>query len=281
MADRAWVKLWASYWTSLSHADIGPDALLVGCVLMSSVRWNPGDLHAWAVTEAGRPIPISVFAARAQLTPKRTLCALLVLEQAGTAKLRDGTTWGLPNFGRYQETADAAKKRRQRGQSRDTVHDSPREGEADADADADAEFSLRSVAREVKPKRTKPVAEPSPQVDRILARLNELRSEGVPGSNLGDGQWVRRLLLARPQAEPDALLVLEYTAHEARQTGEWKHLNSSTPFRLEHFEGRLARAQAWQAKCRHGGPKLENWTPPGGITADELDARLGEDRRRA
>lgn len=136
MADRVWVKLWATYWTSLSHAGIGSDALLVGCVLMSSVRWQPGDADAWAVTESGRPIPVSVFATRAQISPKRAMCALLILEQAGTARLRDDGAWGMLNFGRYQETADAARKRKKAGKSGGVSGTNPDEEEAEADAEA-------------------------------------------------------------------------------------------------------------------------------------------------
>jgi hypothetical protein len=111
---------------------------------------------------------------------------------------------------------------------------------------------------------------------RILAKLNELRSEGVPRSSLSDPQWILRLLKTRPDGEHEAVLVLEHTAAEARQTGEWKHLNSATPFRLEHFEGRLARAQAAASRSSRSGPALAAWQPPGGESQAELRARLGE-----
>src|SRR5687768_6290780 len=57
------------------------------------------------------------MAARARITGKRVSIALAELEDAGTCAIRSDGAWGFVNFGRWQETADAAYKRRVRGQS--------------------------------------------------------------------------------------------------------------------------------------------------------------------
>ena len=136
-----------------------------------------------------------------------------------------------------------------------------------------------------KPKRA-PKPDPHAEtVDRILAHLNTVRSEGVPGSRLTDTQWIAKLVRARPDAEAEARTVLEDMAIEARRTGDWKWVSTTTPFHLEHFEGRLARAQA-----RAAGPTPEavaakafarsassvDDTP---LTADESRVWLEEARR--
>ena len=136
-----------------------------------------------------------------------------------------------------------------------------------------------------KPKRA-PKPDPYAEtVDRILAHLNAVRSEGVPGSRLTDTQWIAKLVRARPDAEAEARMVIEDMALEARRTGDWKWVSTTTPFHLEHFEGRLARAQA-----RAAGPTPEavaakafarsassvDDTP---LTADESRVWLEEARR--
>jgi hypothetical protein len=88
VADRAWVKLWSGWWTSLSHSHVGADALLVGLALMSAVRWRPGDDDAWAELEGGGPITVSVIARLAQLPTKRAEVGLERLRQVGTIDRR-------------------------------------------------------------------------------------------------------------------------------------------------------------------------------------------------
>jgi len=94
---------------------------------------------------------------------------------------------------------------------------------------------------------------------RVMFRLNALRAEGVRGSRLGDAQHVLALLRARPNGEAECYQVLEHMAAEAREKSEWKWLNSETPFRLAHFERRLADAQADAAK--RGAPPVDDDVP--------------------
>lgn len=89
---------------------------------------------------------------------------------------------------------------------------------------------------------------------RVLARLNSLRSAGVRGKGLSDRQWILRLLRARPDGEAECYTVLADMAQEARDKSEWAYLNTETPFRLAHFEGRLARAQARRTPDRPPPP---------------------------
>lgn len=114
MAERLYVKLWRSWWTGESHVHVGADALYVGTVLMTFVRWQPGQDDAWALLENGRPISIAIMAARARITGRRVEAGLRELEDAGTVARRTDGAWGFVNFARWQESASAAKMRRQR-----------------------------------------------------------------------------------------------------------------------------------------------------------------------
>src|SRR5687768_3022639 len=125
MADRKWVKLWETWWTSSSHGRIGHEALCAGLALMSMVRWQRGEDAAWAELENGEPIATADIAARAQMPLRRAEVALTLLMVRRTVARRADGAWGLPNCGRYQETPDAAKKRRLRGQSPTMSRDSP------------------------------------------------------------------------------------------------------------------------------------------------------------
>lgn len=193
MAERSWVKLWSSYWTSNSHAIIGADALLVGAVLMSAMRWTPGDLDAWAVDEQDAPLPEALFAIRSQLPARRVSVALAKLEMVGTLKRRADGAWGMPKFGRYQESADAARKRKAPRKPDGSSAEVPALAEAEADAEADAN-SLRSStptpppselfdleSKPTKPgKAKKPKPQPDGRIEQVLAAIDAERARRDP-----------------------------------------------------------------------------------------------------
>jgi hypothetical protein len=105
----------------------------------------------------------------------------------------------------------------------------------------------------------------SERIDRyIVARLEE----GVPLEYVLTVYDVRAVQLEqRPEDVRyfDAVSPLTGPAANGKGQGGWYH---SCRMVDEH-------------QARERGTNLRNWTPPGGITADELDARLGEGRRRA
>lgn len=275
MADRPWVKLWSTYWTTLSHQGIGPDALLVGCVLMSHVRWKPGEDDAWAVTDNGKPVPVSVLAARAQLNAKRTMCALLILEESGFAAMRDGTTWGIPKFGKYQESADAARKRKLAGKptgvSAESPSGFPRIAEAEAEADADA-ASLREIPPT--PKGASPAkVESKPKGKPRKPRLDY--PEGLEEHCLAELQRACRDFRGRPDAGPrkvtngmrDELRKL-YAAEEPTPADWTRAVN----YRLKlNREGDKYGDLTWEHLCRPASfrryrdamPAGPNGKPPG------------------
>jgi hypothetical protein len=127
VAERLYFKLWIGWYTCESHADLSGDALSIGPVLMSFCirRWVPGVDLTYAVNEKGAPVTVGAIARRVKWTSKKAADALLELESVGTCVLRSDGAWGFSKFGRWQESADAARKRRVRGQSGTTDGHSP------------------------------------------------------------------------------------------------------------------------------------------------------------
>lgn len=84
----------------------------------------------------------------------------------------------------------------------------------------------------------------------------------------------------------DLLEVVEIRAAEAAQDETAAgYFDCVSPFTPPNRNGKpggwsVSRGKLDRARRRgHGGPKLEGWTPAGGITDEELDARFAEDRR--
>lgn len=202
MADRPWCKLWSTYWTTLSHQGIGPDALLVGCVLMSHVRWKAGEDDAWAVTDTGKSVPVGVIALRAQLNLKRTLSALHALEEAGFAARRDGPTWGIPKFGKYQESADAARKRKVAGRQAVSSAESPSIFPRNAEGDAEV-VSLRETPKPPSGASAVPPVEPKPGKPKGKPRKPRVDyPDGLEEHFLAELQRACRDFRGRPDAGP-------------------------------------------------------------------------------
>lgn len=176
-AERArWRKVWTDLWSTPSHIALDSTALYVAVTCIVHASWERGEPEARLLAGAA-PMPVDVLARICRLSVGRLRKALRQLEDAGTVAMVDGVIT-LPRFGRWQETADAARKRKARASSgtspdasTDTRPDSPRarpglregegegeaedEGEADPQAPAaDAKADLRARAESVRTVRT-------------------------------------------------------------------------------------------------------------------------------
>ena len=254
---RLWVKLWSTWYTTPSHLGVGAMALHVGETLMTLVLWEPGRDDAWAEFETGAPLPIDAIASRAQVTARQANQSLAKLQERGTVSRRPDGAWGFLRYGPAQESADASRKRaarKVRGQSGICPPEVLRIVEGEGEVEAEVDLTTPTPPREGA-KRGRKARAPSEHTEaaaRILGHLNALRSAAVPGSNLTDAQHIETVLRARPNGEAEAIAVLDFMAVEARDTGVWAHFQTSTPFRMAHFEGRVARAQAASPAARGG-----------------------------
>ncbi|HKY51661.1 MAG TPA: hypothetical protein VJP45_10425 [Candidatus Limnocylindria bacterium] len=283
MAERLYFKLWRSWWTGESHVEASADALAIGPVLMSFVRWSPGRDDGWAVDERDRAISTSAIARRAKWTTKRAADALAELVDLGTCGQRADGAWGFPKFGPFQETADAARKRRHRVPGHSA-------GLSAAIVEVEAEDELRPPTP-ASGARRRGRSEPTPRtasllpdeptastpaespVDRatadVLAYLNRvLAGLGEPG-RFRDGQFIRARL-AGGATEDELRLVIDARADECRRKPDaLRHLNPKTPFRPGNWETALAHARAWRRTSRPSGPRLD-------VGPEELELRRQE-----
>lgn len=269
MPERLYFKMWHSWWTSESHEGLEEDPLAIGPVLMSFCRWNPGDDYGWAVTEKGNPVSCSALARRARwkgrTAGERVAAALRELERVGTAELRSDGAWGLPKFGRWQESADAARKRKVRGQSGKSVGQS---GECPPNVPAlvegeGEEQHASHVGRPKSAKRARPDDPFTEATTTVLRALNDARASIASGLTPLRKRDHIRARLAEGATIEQLLAVIAFAADECRRDpAKLQWLDAVTPFRPKNWESRLARAQAWQATfSRHSQGQRFDATP--------------------
>ena len=283
MADRRqWVKLWATWYTTASHLGVGAMALHVGAVLMTCVQWAPGEDEAWAELDTGAPLPVEAIAMRCQATAREVAKALADLQLRGTVAQRADGAWGFRRFGRWQETPDAARKRRGKSADDPTVRAGksagfPREEEVEVEAEAEqaapptpsrgvssesraeASFLSHPPAKGVPQRPTKPRADFPEGLDRhllgeIVLACRELGRRGPrvtePTPAMIDD--LRKLWAAeRPTADDLTHAVQVRAAMDKAGEGygevEWTHLCRPANFRRYRDRDRptAGRAKPW------------------------------------
>lgn len=287
MAERLYFKLWHLWWTSESHEDLGEDPIAIGPVLMSFCRWEPGRDNGWAVTEKGQPVTCGALARRARWSGRgageRVAAALRELERVGTAELRSDGAWGLPKFGKWQESASAAKMRKARAKPKNTTdvtshcghsdhpcdQDVPPLEEEGAEADQNTSCSGRTAStnpdsshtRQGPPTKPEPDVNPDPHAadtTTVLRLLNEARRAIDPESLRLRKRDHIRARLAEGATVADCEAVIAYARHQCeRDRSQLEWLDAVTPFRPKNWESRLARALTWKRNAKPTGPKLD------------------------
>lgn len=251
-----WFKLYVDYTGTPSHDDLDDRALWTGVALMILIRAGcdaRDDRQPWALLETGAPCSLNAIARRARQSHQVAKRGLLLLQAAGTVAQREDGAWGMPKFWEKQETEWARIKREQRlaggqntGQSSGQSNKKSRKKSKGRPTEEDR--CSPSENKESPPEGGSDESKIDPSVlaaNRILVRLNEIAvTLGEPGK-FKTTSWILALLRTHGAEEADILLVLDEMADEARRTGNTQHLNSSTPFRPNHFEWRLAKARTW------------------------------------
>lgn len=117
MSERArYRKVWTDLWASPSLLHLGPTALwvLVTCIVHAS--WDRATDEGRLLAGDDKPMPRAVLARLSRVSGGALGKALRELADTGTIVIA-GPLVILPKFGRWQETADASRKRKIRGQS--------------------------------------------------------------------------------------------------------------------------------------------------------------------
>jgi hypothetical protein len=107
-------KVWTDLWASPSLLHLGPTALwvLVTCIVHAS--WDRETDEGRLLAGDDKPMPKAVLARLARVSGGALGKALRELADTGTIVVM-GPLVVLPKFGRWQETADASRKRKARG----------------------------------------------------------------------------------------------------------------------------------------------------------------------
>jgi hypothetical protein len=169
-----WRKVWADLWStpSLMHLDYSSLYLLV--FLIVHAEWQPGDESSAIVWRKNRVSGQKLLQKMARMQGRvftRCLDALIA-EECVTV---DATGIHLPNYGKWQETADAARKRKQRvGLSKESPSPSPSPSPSDQKEDA------RAIAAQIPTRQ-------NPRAGTDIAILAQWRTYG--GDTEGLGPW--------------------------------------------------------------------------------------------
>ena len=110
---RTWTKVHLTFFTTASHAGVGPDALLLMPVVFTAARWDGESESAEVRDNAGDPVSLAVLAGWTQLPVPRVRRALAKAQGTGTLAVRDGCII-IPKFRKWQLNPAALRKRRQR-----------------------------------------------------------------------------------------------------------------------------------------------------------------------
>jgi hypothetical protein len=270
MAERLYWKMWRTWWTGESHVDATDDELSIGPCLMSFIRWEPGDDYGWAVNEKGRPVTTGAIARRARWDSERTARALSGLVDHGTIELRSDGAWGFPKWGPWQESADAARKRKK---GRADSAESPRNVRADSAAIVEVEVDVEDDLC-IEPFGLSPENPPSADVPGMTegAQILTHPTAGEAGGRVAtlrrraavelwdwhEGERIRRLLSGqhKPRKGTDKSLgpVLRLhayvrKAYDCDEAEAWARIRAYREARLEETERAL----------REGHPQADKW----------------------
>lgn len=222
-ARARWRKVWADLWStpSLLHLDHSTLYLLV--FLIVHAEWEPGCEEGsiqWGYDRDTRLMKIRKMARMHHRTMAKSMDALIAEK---CIRVDDSGIY-LPNYGKWQETADAARKRRNRtgqsdGQSAETPSPSPSTSTSPSDHERAAQIPTRQ----------------NPRAGTDIAMLAQWRTYG--GDTDGLGKW------PTPKA-PDGTVLPQLTIPtrlcEVLQSGR----TAEQVHRVVHILGRMVEAGA-------------------------------------
>lgn len=113
--SKPWIKLWARWYESSSHALLSPEALHTGphLLVLAGKYGRQEDGSALLVGPQGEPLSIAELARMTRWTSAKMARILGELRQCGTMTA-SGAALCFPRFDRWQESSSAARVRRHR-----------------------------------------------------------------------------------------------------------------------------------------------------------------------
>ena len=259
--NRPWIKLWARWYESTSHALLSPHALHTGphLLIIASRHGIAGD-SAYLVGPNGDPLSFGDLARLTRWPPKNIakIVAELIQCQTMAVETDRGTVHLFPNFRRWQESPSAARVRKHRERkgnvtSADNIAVTVTAEDRGQKTEDRVTTPLPPQAGEAPKRRPKAkyTEAETAQADQVIERINE-RKRAIIAKFGGTYQPFRATqtnrrevirLLRDGELIETVLAVVDSEAREVwRRRGEGlEWLNPVTPFRAANWPVRLAR----------------------------------------
>lgn len=261
-----WRKVWTELWESEENLHLDTDALYTLIFLVVHASWQPGDEEGVINWGKDHHTRLKAIRYKGRMHHRTLATALQKLEEAKCIRVEEDGIY-LPNYGKWQESADAARKRK----SRRTV----RGHKCDLPSSSSSSSSHGSGSTIEEPS---PIVIPSPtMVESTVPERAKLASYATKGDDPeGLGSWpdtideqgvrVRRLAYTRKAAER---LAEGYTAIELhRMVHDLARMVSEGAFPADKytaeyvFSGWLSKTmqtvERWRAGQRVEGKSYDN-----------------------
>jgi hypothetical protein len=136
-SSRPWVKIWQTWWTTPSHADMTIETLGIGARIMSLVGAAPDQPgpERWCLRPDGQPLSINALARECRVSAAKLKRAVAEFEAAGTMTRRDDGAIGFPRWDEYQLSPSALRMRRHRGSHTERHSDAQCDARSDGSCD--------------------------------------------------------------------------------------------------------------------------------------------------
>lgn len=155
-SSRPWVKVWDSWWTSRSHANLDRDTLGIGLRILSLTGAAPeqeGDTR-YCLDPAGEPMSRRAMARECRCGVRLLTAAIGRLVGAGTLVEREDGAVGFPKWDEYQLSPSALRMRRKRH--------ADRHSDARCDGESARTLAARGQRSEVRGEQETPRELPPP-----------------------------------------------------------------------------------------------------------------------
>jgi hypothetical protein len=269
-SSRPWVKVWESWWTSRSHADLSIETLGIGARIMSLVGASPDQdgPDRWCLRPDGKPLSLASIARECRVTVGRVSRAINDFVAVGTMARRDDGAIGFPNWDPHQLSPSALRMRKWRH--------TERHSDADSDAKSDGRSDDKRTEDRGQSLEQHPPNPPKPGGRKSRRSLKSESEDDLPAGLVDEvlelmRHAVRDVTRGRDKGPQDCPgnreLIRVCTRREAAKLEDWRHVIRAQAESVRHDQG------AWRYLALSTITRRTNWLRL-------LDAPMGRSSNR-